>query len=269
MTGAQSWQAAVGGTQPAAYERYLVPAIFGAWTDDLLDLAAASAGSRVLDVACGTGVVARAAAQRSGPSGQVVGLDVNREMLAVAQSIPVPGGHAEWREADVAAMPFPDRSFDAVVCAQGLQYFPDKVAALREMRRVLIPDGRVALSVWRAIDHSPGFAALSSALATYVAPGMVDGPFMLPDAEKLGASLAEAGFREIAIRAEAKPVRFASVAAFVGQFAAGTPLSVALAQVDEGTMAAIIRDVDEQLQRFMTPEGLTFPIEGHLATAQP
>jgi SAM-dependent methyltransferase len=269
MTSAQSWQAALGGSQPAAYQRYLVPAIFAAWVDDLLNLAAVGIGSRVLDVACGTGVVTRTAAERSGVSGYVVGLDINRDMLAVARSIPVAGKGIEWREGDAAAaLPFPDHTFDAVVCAQGLQFFPDRLAGLREMRRVLVANGHVALGVWRAIDYNPGFAVLSGVLATHVAAGMVDAPFTLPDAEQLRQLLAEAGFRDIAIRTETKPARFASAEAFVTQYAAGSPLSVRLAQVDAGTMASIVQDMDEQLQRYMTPEGLTFPLESHLATAR-
>jgi hypothetical protein len=98
---------------------------------------------------------------------------------------------------------------------------------------------------------------------------MVDGPFALPDAADQHRLLGESGFREIAIRTEAKPVRFMSAVAFVGQFAAGTPLSVALAPVDDETMAEITRDLDKELGRYMTPDGLMFPIEGNLATARP
>jgi SAM-dependent methyltransferase len=254
--------------QPAVYERCLVPAIFAAWVDDLLDLAVLSTGTRVLDVGCGTGAVARGAAQRCGSSGRVVGLDINREMLAVAQATPIPSGQVEWREGDAMAMPFPDRSFDAVVCAQGLQYFTDKVAVLREMRRVVTPAGHIALCVWRGIEYSPGFVVLSRVLAAHVGPGLVDGPFSLPDAEQVRRLLSDAGFAEIAIRAEAKPVRFFSPEAFVEQFVIGSPLAGALAHVEPDTMRAIIREVGAQLEPFMTPEGLSFPIEGHLVAAR-
>lgn len=260
------WQTT--GSQPVAFERDLVPAIFAAWADDLLDLAAVGTGMRVLDVACGTGVVTRAATQRSGPSGRVVGLDISPAMLTVAQSIPVPTGHIDWREADALAMPFPDHSFDAVVCAQGVQYFSDRLAGLREMRRVLVPDGRVALCIWRSIEHSPGFAVLNGVLAAHVRPGLVDAPFTLPDAEQVQQLLTDAGFVEITIRSEAKQVHFATPEAFVEQYVSGSPLAVALAQVDEGTMQAIIRDVDEQLQPYVTGEGLLFPIEAHLVAAR-
>src|SRR5438477_104942 len=132
------WQ--VGASAPDVYERDLVPAVFGAWAPRVIALATPKPGDRVLDVACGTGIVAQRVAERLGAAGQIVGLDLNPAMIAKARSI---APAIDWREASVMAMPLPDASFDIVYCQLGLQFFPDRPAALQEMRRVLAPQGRL------------------------------------------------------------------------------------------------------------------------------
>jgi ubiquinone/menaquinone biosynthesis C-methylase UbiE len=157
----EAWQ--VGGSAAELYQRYLVPAIASLWAADLIDRAAPRPGERVLDVACGTGVVARLAAERMG-SGRVVGLDINAGMLAAARSLsPGAGPSIEWYEGSALTMPFPDASFDLCLCQLGLQFFPDRPAAMREMFRVLQLGGRVALSVFSAIEHTPVTNALADA----------------------------------------------------------------------------------------------------------
>ena len=131
------WQPS--GNAAEIYEKHLVPAIFAYWPPALLSLVSPKPGERVLDIACGTGTVARLAAERVGPKGRVVGLDISAGMLTVARSIPSPAGQIEWKEADAQLTPFPDGSFDVVTCQLGLQFIPDRAKALREMRRVLIP----------------------------------------------------------------------------------------------------------------------------------
>lgn len=169
--GDEQWQ--VTGSAAEVYQRELVPAIFGPWAPRVVALAAPAAGERALDVACGTGVVARLVAERVGPEGQVAGLDLNPGMLAVASGLPVAGAPIGWVQASAVRMPFPDRSFEVVCCQLGLQYFPARPAALAEMARVLAPGGRLAVMVWRSIDHSPGFAALAE---VEVALGPRQGP---------------------------------------------------------------------------------------------
>ena len=144
------------GTGAEIYERCLVPAFSPPGQPCLIEQAALQPGERVLDVACGTGVVARLAAQPVGPTGQIIGLDNDAEMLAVARSLPpIPGVSLEWQEGSALAMPFADASFDALLCQQGLQFFPDRPAALREMHRVLVPGGRLVLSVWGPLEAMP------------------------------------------------------------------------------------------------------------------
>ena len=118
----EQWQ--LTGSSAVLFQRYIVPLITSLWAADLIDRSAPSEGERVLDVACGTGVVARGASERMG-TGRVVGLDLNAGMLAVARTVPQESGpQVEWYEASAQSMPFPDASFDLVLCQLGLQFFP-------------------------------------------------------------------------------------------------------------------------------------------------
>jgi ubiquinone/menaquinone biosynthesis C-methylase UbiE len=132
--GEERWQ--ITGSAAEVYQRQLVPAIFGSWAPRVLDLAAPATGERVLDTACGTGVVARLAADRVGPTGQVVGQDLNPGMLAVAFTLPAGETPIAWVQASTDRLPFADGSFDVVACQLGLQYFPDRPAAVAELARV-------------------------------------------------------------------------------------------------------------------------------------
>ncbi len=162
------WQQ-VSGNAAEVYERQLVPVMLAPWAPKLIDLAEVRPGMHVLDVACGTGVVTRLAAERVGSTGRVVGLDINAAMLSVARGLPPVGGATvEWLEASALEIPLPDAAFDVVLCQHGLQQFPDRPTALREMRRVLMPGGRLALCVWSRIEGSPGMAALAEALERHV-----------------------------------------------------------------------------------------------------
>ena len=134
---------AYGGSAPENYERYFVPVIGTPLATDLIDIATLRPGERVLDVACGTGVVARLAAERVGTTRTVAGIDINPGMLTVARSVTPPGMSIEWYETSAEAIPLPDEAFDVVLCQLGLQFVSDKLAALREMRRVLAPNGRL------------------------------------------------------------------------------------------------------------------------------
>jgi len=241
MSQQMDWTAC-GGSAPEIYERHMVPAIFGPWAADLVALATPKPGERVLDVACGTGVVARLAAQGVGPKGTVVGLDLNPGMLAVARAAPPPvGAQIEWREGNVGAMPFPDATFDLALCQQGLQFFPDRPAALREIRRTLVPSGRVALSVWRPIQHSPGFAALATALEHFIAPegaAIMQGPFALGSEDDLRTLIAGAEFGTVVLRPAIKALRFPSPKEFVRRYVAATPLAGLVAKATDDARAA-------------------------------
>ena len=169
-------------------------------------------------------------------------------------------------------MPLPDAAFDIAYCQLGLQFFPDRPAALREMYRVLVSGGRLALMVWRGIEHSPGFDVLAAgALARHVsaeAASIMRAPFGLADAEELRALVAAAGFREITIRPVAGTVRFPSAARFVQDYVAGSPLASHVAKVSDEARTALVSEVDGALRSWFAGGALAFPIEAHLASAK-
>jgi SAM-dependent methyltransferase len=226
-----------------------------------------------LDVACGTGIVARLVAERVGPKGRVVGLDSSPAMLAVARSLSPDSGMAvEWSEGSALAIPFQAATFNLVFCQQGLQFFPDRPASLREMHRVLVRDGRLVLSVWRAIQYSPGFAVLAEALARHVnteAGRAVQTPFSLGEVGELQGFIAAAGFRDVTIQPAVKSLRFPSPEDFVRRYVAGSALEGLVAQVRTEIPEALLGDVRQALRHYIDNEGLAFPIEAHVVTARP
>jgi SAM-dependent methyltransferase len=161
------WQ--LEGSAAELYQRYLVPAITTKWADDLVHRAQLRAGEDVLDVACGTGVVARLAARKVTP-GHVTGLDLNSGMLAVARNVSNGREAISWKEGSALDLPFPSGHFDVVLCQLGLQFFPDQLKALREMRRVVLDSGRLALSVYSPIERTPGANAFVRALDEVLEP---------------------------------------------------------------------------------------------------
>jgi SAM-dependent methyltransferase len=193
------------------YDERFVPALFRHWGPVLCDAASISPGQRVLDVACGTGALTVAVAARVSPGGTVLGLDANPEMLAVARR---KHPAIEWRDGHAESLPFADASFDAVVSQFGLMFFDDRVAALREMQRVLRPGGRLVVAVCDALEHSPGYASLAALLDRLFGQRIGDAfraPFVLGDAGVLRALCGEAGVAEASIGQREGAVRFASI----------------------------------------------------------
>ncbi|WP_299939192.1 methyltransferase domain-containing protein [uncultured Nitratireductor sp.] len=203
-------------TSPARiYDERFVPALFAQWGPIVAGEAGIQGGDRVLDVACGTGALTLAAASRTGPSGAVVGLDANPEMLAVARSKKTA---IVWVEGRAEALPFSDADFDAVVSQFGLMFFDDRVAALREMRRVLRPGGRMAVAVCDALTHSPAydtFAGLLDRLFGKATGDAFRAPFALGDACALETLCHEAGLRDASVVRHNAQVRFKSIGALV------------------------------------------------------
>lgn len=260
------------GTGAEIYERGLVPAVFAPWAATLIEQAALQPGERVLDVACGTGVVARQAAQHVGPTGTVIGLDLHAGRLAVARSLPeVPGASIEWQEGNALALPFSDETFDVVLCQQGLQFFSDRPAALREMHRVLLPWGRAVLSVWGPLERSPGHAALVRALERSLdmaAAEELRSFFALGEASEVRSLLAGGPFHEVHVHIVTRTVRFASLEHFVWLEMLPSHLENPVAEMDEGTLSLLISEVNTALQSYVGPDGLAFPMQAHLVTAQ-
>lgn len=197
------------------YDERFVPALFAQWGPIVAGEAGVQSGDRVLDVACGTGALTRAAASRTGPSGAVVGLDANPEMMAVARSKNM---SIIWVEGRAEALPFADADFDAVVSQFGLMFFDDRPAALREMRRVLRPGGRMAVAVCDALAHSPGydaFAGLLDRLFGKATGNAFRAPFALGDVSALETLCRKAGLRDASVVRHSAQVRFKSISALV------------------------------------------------------
>jgi ubiquinone/menaquinone biosynthesis C-methylase UbiE len=257
---------------PEAYERYLVPAVLETWVDPLLDRAGVSEGDRVLDLACGTGVVARRVAARVGDTGSVVGFDVNEGMLAVAEETAAGVQPAiEWRQGDATDLPFPDGSFDIVCCQQALQFFDDRPTALGEARRVLAPDGRLAASVWRPLEYQPGYVVLAEALERHVgeeAGGMMRSPFPAWDGEDLRTLARDAGFDEVTLTIEVDSGRYPSAEEFVRREAASSPLAEPIGAVGPRARDELIRDVASGIEAYTDDEGVVLPMETHVLVAR-
>jgi ubiquinone/menaquinone biosynthesis C-methylase UbiE len=265
----QPYEKDFGESAPENYERYFVPMIGAPLANELLGIAAIRPGEHVLDVACGTGIVTRLASQRVGPSGTVAGLDVNSGMLAVARSVTPPGTLIEWHEASAERMPLPDSSFDAVLCQMGLQFMPDKPAALREMHRVTKPGGRLILNVPGPAPRA--FAIMGEALARHIGPeasGFVNHVFSLHDTTELQTLVSGAGFRNASTRAETKPLRLPPPREFLWQYVRSTPLAAVVAQADDECRASLERDVVGRWQEFVEGSGITFQVRVVVATAQ-
>lgn len=251
-----------------AYEQYFVPILFAPWAERIIDAADLRDGDRVLDVACGTGIVARRAAERVGERGTVVGLDLNEGMLAVAeQAAAEVRPPIVWRRGDAADLPFPDGSFDVVFCQQALQYFPDPVEALGEIRRVLAPGGRAILSVWRSLDYQPGYVVLAGALERHVgdeAGEMMRSPFPPWDLVAVQGLAESAGFDDRTVTIEIGSVRFPSVEEFIRREVASSPLA---AQLGDAGRTALVEDVTNSLGGYTDDDGVVLPLESYVLTA--
>ena len=259
---------AYGGKPPANYERFFVPAIGAPLAAGLIRNAQLRPGERVLDVACGTGVVARLAAQQVGTAGTVAGLDVNPGMLAVARSVAPASVPIEWHEAGAEAMPFADASFDVVLCQMGLQFMPDKAAALREMRRVLVRGGRLLL-------NAPGptpqlFSIMGEALARHVsaeAAGFVNQVFSLHNTAEIQDLVSGVGLHDVSVQSDTKTLCLPAPEEFFWQYLHSTPLAGAVAQVDGERRASLERDVVEKWRGYVEDDALALRVRVVVATA--
>lgn len=247
------------------YDRFFVPALFAQWAPHMLEAAAVSAGDRVLDVACGTGILTRAAAARVRTPGAVTGVDVNPGMLAVARR---QAADIDWREARAEALPFEDGRFDAVLCQFGLMFFDDRVAALREMRRVLRPGGRLAIAVWDSMQRAPGYAAMSGLLRRLFGgeiAGALHAPYSLGDRAALAALLAAAGLAKAEVRTVDGVARFASIADWVRTDIKGWTLAD---RIDDEQLARLQDEAGRELRAFVGPDGaIAFAHPAHVVTA--
>jgi ubiquinone/menaquinone biosynthesis C-methylase UbiE len=265
----QHFSKAYDGKPPVNYERFFVPAIGSPLTVDLIRLAALRPGERVLDVACGTGIVARLASQQVGATWTIAGLDVNPGMLAVARSATPIGLPIEWHEASAEAMPLSDASFDVVLCQMGLQFMPDKPAALSEMRRVLVRGGRLIINV-------PGptprlFTIMGEALERHIGAEAAEFAyhvFSLHDTEEIKNLISGAGFHDVSVQSYIKPLHLPTPEEFLWQYVHSTPLAGAVAQVDDDRRGLLERDVVAKWQEFVKDGAMVLQVRVVVATAR-
>ena len=257
------------------YERYLGRSIADPFTRVLLEQAAPKRGERVLDLASGTGSVARHVAPLVGAEGRVVAVDINPAMLAVGRAMPAPAGAAiEWLEGNAGDLDLPDAAFDLVLCQQGLQFFADPLAAVQQMRRVLMSDGRVGISVWRTLARHPVYQALFEATARHLGVPMsaVDVSFSLGDPEELRMVLRDGGFDRINITPRSLDISLQSPERFVQLTVRGAATSVpAFARLDPPAQAALVQAVAVEMEpiigRSRRGNELTFPMHTNIAIA--
>jgi ubiquinone/menaquinone biosynthesis C-methylase UbiE len=247
-----------GGTAPENYERFFVPAIGAPLAQDLIAEANLRIGDRVLDVACGTGVIARLAAERVGSSGMVSGVDINAGMLGVARAVSASAVPAiKWYESTAESIPIPKDSFDVVICQLGLMFMPDKKAAVSEMHRVLARDGRALVSVPTSTAF---FNVFENALARHLPAGavFVSQVFSLNDSAHIQALFRDAGFREVTSQRYARALRLPSPRDFLWQYILSTPLVGLVADASDATLGALELDVVTGWQAWLEGDGLTY-----------
>jgi SAM-dependent methyltransferase len=247
------------------YEEAIVPALTREWAPRLVAAARIRRGDRVLDVACGTGVLSRAAAEAVGPAGSVTGLDPDPGMLAIAAR-GAPG--IAWHRGAAENLPFPDATFDAVVSQFGLMFFPGRPRGLREMWRVLRPGGRMALAVWASLDETPAYAdevALVERVAGTAAADVLRSPFVLGDRARFESTFTGAGITLESLTTHAGTGRFPSIRAMLETDLIGW-LPIMGIQLDRTIVERILAEGESVFRSYLTPGGIVrFDSPAHIA----
>jgi SAM-dependent methyltransferase len=264
MTEHESWQ--VSRDAAEVYERCFVPAIFGRWAPQVVDAARVASEDRVLDVGCGTGVLARAAADRVADESQVTGLDLNEGMLGVARRL---RPRIDWRQGDATKLPLPVESYDVVLSQFSLMYFPDRSAAIKEMVRVLRPGGRLAVAVWGPYERATGYVILTEIAERrcgQAAADVLTAPFVLGEEDALRVLLQEAGVDEPSIELREGSITFSSIEAFVETEVKGSPLEPLL---DDESYRALMEEAKEKLVQFCVEGGeVVMPMDAFVISSK-
>ncbi len=255
----------ISSTAADTYEEFFVPALFQEWPERVLDAAHVKSGDRILDVACGTGVLARAAAERVGPTGSVIGLDINEGMLAVAEKKSL---QIKWKHGRAESLPFEDGSFDAVVSQFGLMFFEDRSAAIREMTRVLSSGGHLAVAIWDTLENTPGYASMAALLKRLFGVQTAEAlyaPYSLGNTKDLLPLFNDSNLQDIQINTVNGTARFSSINAWVFTDIKGWTLSNS---IDETQYQRLLREAEKELQQYVRSDGtVEFRSPAHIVTA--
>ena len=255
---------------PEMYERWLVGPLFQPFAEIVLDRANLRPGDRVLDIACGTGIVARLALNRLSGNGRVVGIDVSPQMLAVAHTIEP---RIEWREGNAGALPLSDgERFDLVLCHQGMQFFPDRPAAVREMRRALDGRGRLLVAVWKSLDEVPFIRDLHTVAERHLG-AFVDRRHGFGDPAALEQLIAKGGFHDVHVESVTCRIRFAESTMFVrlnSNAVVGMGVPPSTMSDDKRTRLAdlIAGDAADVVRQYSDAEGLAFELGANVVSAR-
>ena len=250
------------------YESLFVPALFKVWTKHLVEGAQIQEGSHVLDIACGTGVLARSALARVGANGRVVGADPAPGMLVAAKEIQPA---IDWVLCSAEALDVDDKAFDSVVSQFGMMFFKDRQKSAEEMFRSLRPGGSLAIAVWRSVEHNPAYADIISVLEEHVGTAAADAlrlPYSLGDSDEVAAVLESSGFAEIAVEAKTETAKFPSSRQMVeAELRGWLPLFDIF--LSEDKINEVLTESDKTLGKYAGPSGeAVFPTSAHVFTAR-
>ena len=245
------------------YESFFVPALFADWPPKILEFADLARTNRFLDVACGTGVLARAAANACD---EVTGLDLNTEMLAVARE---KDDRVRWEQGNAEALPYDDGSFDVVASQFGLMFFDDKAKAIAEQYRVLKPGGRLISAVWGSIDDAPGYVAMKAIGVELFGEQLAtsfDAPFVLGNANTLTELFQSAGVTGVEVKTLAGEARYPSIDDWVFTDVKGWTLAGVL---DDAQFDSLLARARSDLRRFVQADAsVSFPVNAHIVVAE-
>ena len=259
----------ISGNAAEIYEAQKVPAIFEPLARKTLDMVQLAPDEVILDVACGTGIVARTARQKLGPGPHIVGTDLNEGMIATARGLVGDNARScEWHVADVTALPFADATFSVAICQQGIQFFPDREAALHEIHRVMRPGGRILISFWAGASEF--FAALAAALSRVVSDEVGDrslAPFAFDDVDAVTTICRELGCVDILTTQIAVDRVIDNPYVAIPKEILANPVGPAVQAAGDAAMREIAQDTIGALSAFRHGSGLMVPQHAHLVQA--